>query len=176
MFKKSKFVFVFFLFLTFFFFGFNSKFKDELPVQEPKKTYSLKVGSIEKVTKSDAQWKSTLSASQYDVLRKKGTERAFSNPLYKNHTAGNYFCAGCQLPLFTSTAKFDSGTGWPSFFKPIEKNRVKEVSDQSHGMKRTEVVCARCDGHLGHVFDDGPAPSGLRYCINGDALIFIAYQ
>ena len=176
MWNKSKFVLFFFCFLTFTFFGFSSKFTKKMLGQEPKKLYSLKVTSIEKVKKSDAQWKSELSENQYYILRKKGTERAYSNPLHKNHSDGNYFCAGCQLPLFSSTSKFDSGTGWPSFFKPIDKNRVKEISDNSQGMKRTEVVCARCEGHLGHVFDDGPKPTGLRYCMNGDALVFLAYQ
>jgi peptide-methionine (R)-S-oxide reductase len=134
---------------------------------------SLTDTSLKKVTKTDAEWKKELSPNQYTILRKKGTEAPFQNDYYDNHKKGHYFCAGCKLPVFSSKTKFDSGTGWPSFYAPIEKNRVKEVIDESHGMVRGEIVCARCGGHLGHVFDDGPNPSGLRYCINSGSLLFL---
>ena len=128
---------------------------------------------ITKVTKTAEEWKKTLDAKEYHVLREKGTERAYTGRYWDNHEKGTYSCAGCGLELFSSDAKFESGTGWPSFFQPLKANRVTEIKDASHGMVRTEVVCARCDGHLGHVFDDGPKPTGLRYCMNGTALKFV---
>jgi len=124
------------------------------------------------VVKTDAEWQKQLSPDAYAVLRKKGTERAFTGAYYDHHEAGTYCCAGCGNPLFSSENKFESGTGWPSFYKPIKPNCVINESDNSYGMVRTEVMCGKCGGHLGHVFDDGPEPTGLRYCINSVALIF----
>ncbi len=125
------------------------------------------------VTHTDAEWKQRLRPDQYAVLRKAGTERPHTSPLNKEKRAGVFSCAGCALPLFSSKTKFESGTGWPSFWQPLE-NAVLEESDTTLFMKRTEVLCRRCGGHLGHVFDDGPKPTGLRYCMNGVALNFTA--
>lgn len=124
------------------------------------------------VTKTDAEWQKELTPEQYAVLRKHGTERAGTSPLDKNYAAGEYHCAACDLPVYTSDAKFDSGTGWPSFFQPLE-NAVGTSVDKSFFSTRTEVHCRRCGGHLGHVFDDGPKPTGKRYCMNGVAMKFI---
>ena len=123
------------------------------------------------VNKSDAEWKKLLSPAAYDVLRHQGTEPPFTSPLNDEHRKGIFACAGCALDLYSSDTKFDSGTGWPSFFRPLP-NAVLTSSDRSLFMERTEVHCRRCGGHLGHVFDDGPKPTGLRYCMNGVAMVF----
>jgi len=123
------------------------------------------------VNRSPAEWKRMLGSQRYHILREAGTERAFTSPLNDEHRQGTFLCAGCSKPLFASTTKFDSGTGWPSFWKPLP-GAVVTRSDHMFGMSRTEVLCARCGGHLGHVFDDGPKPTGLRYCMNGLALKF----
>lgn len=126
-----------------------------------------------RLNKSDAEWRKILNEKEYNVLRQKGTERAFTGDLLKVKQKGTFTCRGCALPLFASETKFESGTGWPSFWKPFGAGLVAEHQDKSYGMIRTEVTCARCGGHLGHVFDDGPKPTGLRYCINSVSLDFV---
>lgn len=130
--------------------------------------------AIPKIVKTDAEWRARLSPESFRILRNKGTEPAFCGALFKHHEAGLYVCAGCDLPLFGSAAKFDSGTGWPSYYAPVSALNIVEISDRSLGLRRVEILCARCGGHLGHVFDDGPAPTGLRYCLNSAAMTFIA--
>tara|TARA_Y100000385_G_scaffold283342_1_gene339311 strand:+ start:2323 stop:2823 length:501 start_codon:yes stop_codon:yes gene_type:complete len=131
-----------------------------------------KESSIEKITKSKKEWKAQLSDLEYHVLREKGTERSFTGDLWDNKKEGLYTCAACSLPLFESDTKFVSGTGWPSFHSPIKDENIAEDVDYKVGYKRVEVLCARCNGHLGHVFPDGPEPTGLRYCINSVSLNF----
>jgi len=122
--------------------------------------------------KSDKEWKEKLSPEQYKILREKGTEQPFSGELYTNKEDGTYLCAACGNKLFKSDSKYESGSGWPSFYEPLSKDAISEESDDSHGMRRTEITCSNCGGHLGHVFPDGPKPTGLRYCINSVSLDF----
>ncbi len=124
------------------------------------------------VTHTDAEWRKLLSPEAYNVLRQEGTERPFTSPLLDEHRKGTFTCAGCDLPVYSSDTKFESGTGWPSFWQPIDESAIGTTTDRSFGMSRTEVHCSRCGGHLGHVFNDGPKPTGLRYCMNGVALGF----
>jgi peptide-methionine (R)-S-oxide reductase len=141
--------------------------------QSAKPLIGIQGDTVKIVAKSDAEWKKLLTPQQYEVLRNSGTERAFTGKLLLNKKNGVYTCAGCGLPLFVSDAKYDSGSGWPSYYQPFHKNNVIEKIDLSHGMRRTEIRCAGCNGHLGHMFDDGPKPTGLRYCINSASLDFV---
>jgi peptide-methionine (R)-S-oxide reductase len=141
--------------------------------KKDNRIYSLNAQGVKKVTRTNEEWKRILSPDQYRVTREKGTESPFSSPLNEIHEQGIFECVACELPLFSSAAKFDSGTGWPSFWQPIAKENVREEVDNSLSETRTEVLCAQCDSHIGHVFEDGPRPTGLRYCMNGVALKFV---
>jgi peptide-methionine (R)-S-oxide reductase len=141
--------------------------------------YSVKTGEYSElhyIQKSAEEWRQILTPNQYHILREEGTERPFTGKLWDNKKAGVYRCAGCGTDLFLSDAKYKSGTGWPSFYEPVAAENIREVEDRSFFMKRTEVECARCGGHLGHVFNDGPPPTGLRYCINSASLTFEEYS
>jgi methionine-R-sulfoxide reductase len=133
------------------------------------------VGPVEsaRIVKSDAEWQRQLTPQQYQIARGKGTERPFCGLLLDNKREGVYACVCCRLPLFSSDHKFESGTGWPSYFQPVADENVATESDRTYGMSRTEILCARCDCHLGHVFDDGPRPTGQRYCVNSESLVFV---
>jgi methionine-R-sulfoxide reductase len=130
----------------------------------------------ERVVRTDEEWRARLTPEQYQIARGKGTERPFCGTLLDNKLDGVYSCLCCGLPLFASDAKFESGTGWPSFFQPVAPENVTTESDRSYGMTRTEILCARCDAHLGHVFEDGPAPTRLRFCVNSESLVFTERQ
>ncbi len=144
-----------------------------LPACSQHKSAKNRVSPVKiHVSKTEEEWKKQLTPQQFYVLREKGTERAFSGKYWNNHESGIYVCAACQLPLFKSETKFESGTGWPSFYQPISDTVLLVGSDSSYGMVRDEIVCSRCGGHLGHVFPDGPKPTGLRYCMNSVSLKF----
>lgn len=149
----------------------NKKVGNELSISQDN--IVIDTTWTEKVVKSEAEWKKSLTSKQYYILREHGTESPFSSELYEIREEGIYVCAGCKNPLFSSSAKFNSGTGWPSYFEPYSSQSLNVASDNSMGMSRDALTCKRCDGHLGHVFNDGPKPTGLRYCIDGDGLLFV---
>ena len=144
--------------------------KENASISEDNRFKTVVLSPVE-MTEKD--WQNILTNEEFRILRDKGTERAFTGKYWDNKTDGVYHCSGCQLPLFTSETKFKSGTGWPSFYQPARTDFVEEESDKAFGWNRVEVLCAQCGGHLGHIFEDGPAPTGLRYCINGNVLDFV---
>jgi peptide-methionine (R)-S-oxide reductase len=147
--------------------------KDALAVAEMERGDTVEVHMSDKVSYTEQEWQQLLTPQEYNILRERDTEPAFSGKFYQHKEPGTYVCAGCGNPLFSSDNKFESGCGWPSYFQPIEGGRVETEVDSSYGMVRTEIVCNRCDSHLGHVFDDGPKPTGLRYCVNSASMKFI---
>jgi peptide-methionine (R)-S-oxide reductase len=150
---------------------------DTVPVKESTSDTTMTMSdSTKKLPATDAEWKAELTPTQYHILREKGTERAFTGEYWNNHEHGVYKCAGCDAVLFSSEEKFDSGCGWPSFSLPWDSTAVNYHDDNTYGMKRTEVTCKKCGGHLGHVFDDGPPPTNLRYCINSGAMVFVKQE
>lgn len=152
---------------------FNLRSTPETAKPATKLVSEVENDTIKPIVKTEAEWKKELSPMCYNVMRESGTERAFTGKYWDNHAKGTYYCAACRLPLFESDTKFESGTGWPSFFDVKSKSNVKLVTDLAYGRERVEVRCARCGGHLGHVFEDGPKPTGLRYCMNSAALEFV---
>jgi len=158
-----------FLFLSIALFALSACAQKQTPIPPPSNSQNMN----EKIEKTNDDWKKELNAEEYNVLREQGTERAFTGEFWDHHEKGIYTCAACATPLFESETKFESGTGWPSYFKPVDDSCVAETRDVTYGMVRREVHCAKCGGHLGHVFEDGPKPTGLRYCVNSVSLNFV---
>ena len=147
--------------------------KDIQTIAKTERGDTVEIQMSDKVSYTEQEWQQLLTPQEYSVLREKDTEPAFSGKFYQHKEPGTYVCAGCSNPLFSSDTKYESGCGWPSYFQPIKDGRVDMTVDSSYGMVRTEIVCTRCDSHLGHVFDDGPKPTGLRYCVNSASMKFI---